>query len=157
MPAPDFTAVAGTGTGDFRMFFMDSRNGVDAWNTYFRRSHRRRCDVVGRGQHLRRDVRAGYVTPTGFQEPYGDYGEIRITPAGKTYRDLGRRTELHRPGRCLAQPHHLIGGGRIGATAKPVGVPILAAPMPRKWPRNRENTALTGSDSGAYLSDRQIN
>jgi hypothetical protein len=30
-----------------------------------------------------------YVTPAGFQEPYGEYGELRITPAGKTYATWG--------------------------------------------------------------------
>lgn len=39
-----------------------------------------------------------YVTPTGFQEPYGDYGEIRVTPAGKTYGTWGEGPNYTGPG-----------------------------------------------------------
>jgi hypothetical protein len=39
-----------------------------------------------------------YVTPTGFQEPYGDYGEIRVTPAGKTYTAWGEGPNYTGPG-----------------------------------------------------------
>lgn len=93
-----FTAVAGTGNGDFRMFFNDSRNGVDAWNVYYRRSTD--GGATWSPEVLISDATSGpsYVTPTGFQEPYGDYGEIRVTPAGQSYGTWGEGPNYTGPG-----------------------------------------------------------
>ncbi len=95
-----FTSITGTGTRDFRMFFMDSRNGVDAWNTYYRRSTD--GGATWSAEVNISDATSGpsYVTPTGFQEPYGDYGEIRITAAGITYAVWGEGPNYTGPGGC---------------------------------------------------------
>lgn len=93
-----FTAVVGTGNGDFRMFFNDSRDGVDAWNVFYRRSTD--GGATWSTEVKISDAASGpsYVTPTGFQEPYGDYGEIRVTPAGKTYGTWGEGPNYTGPG-----------------------------------------------------------
>jgi hypothetical protein len=46
------------------------------------------------------DVTAGwaYLSKRGFREPYGDYGEIAITSAGKTFAAWGEGMSYLGPG-----------------------------------------------------------
>lgn len=95
----NFTAIAATGNGDFRMYYMDDRNGAnEEWNTWFRRS-------TDGGATWTTEVRISdatsgpsYVDANGFREPYGDYGEIAITPAGKTFGVWGEGINYDGPG-----------------------------------------------------------
>jgi hypothetical protein len=41
---------------------------------------------------------AGYVGPSGFAEVYGDYGEIGVTSAGKTFATWGEGFSYTGPG-----------------------------------------------------------
>jgi hypothetical protein len=62
-------------------------------------ARRRRTELVGAGQDLRRARRAaGYVGPNGFAEVYGDYGEIDVTSAGKTFATWGEGFSYTGPG-----------------------------------------------------------
>jgi hypothetical protein len=93
-----FTAVVGAGSGDFRMFYMDNRNGAASWDTWYRSS----ADggVTWTPEVRISDATSGptYVNATGFNQPYGDYGEIRVTPAGKTYATWGEGVSYTGPG-----------------------------------------------------------
>jgi hypothetical protein len=96
----NFSAIAATGTGDFRMYFMDARNGPDAWNTWYRRST---DGGVTWGAEVKiSDATSGpaYVNPNGFGEPYGDYGEIDITATGTTLAIWGEGPDYIGPGGC---------------------------------------------------------
>lgn len=94
----NFTAVAGRGNGDFRMYLMDDRNGADAWNTWYRASSD--GGATWSAEVKISDATAGpsYVHPNGFGEPYGDYGEIAVTAAGKTYATWGEGPDYDGPG-----------------------------------------------------------
>jgi len=93
-----FPAIAGTGNGDFRLFFMDSRNGADAWNTFYRSSSN--GGVSWAPEVKISDATSGpaYVSPSGFGEPYGDYGQICITSTGKTFAVWGEGPDYVGPG-----------------------------------------------------------
>lgn len=79
-----FPAAVGTGNGDMRMFFMDDRFGPSAWNTWYTRS----TDAGATWSAPVRisDATSGppYVTPSGFAQPYGDYGQIAVRSDGGT-------------------------------------------------------------------------
>ncbi len=93
-----FPAAVGTGIGDFRIWYMDDRNGPLSWNVWFRRSSDggltwspevRLSDALGG---------ASYKTPAGFAQPYGDYGQIAVTSRGATIAVWGEGTGFAGPG-----------------------------------------------------------
>jgi hypothetical protein len=80
-----FPAIVGTGNGDFRLWYMDDRNGSERWNTWYRRS-------TDGGRSWSRDLRisdarggTGYKHPRGFDADYGDYGGIAVSSTGATF------------------------------------------------------------------------
>jgi hypothetical protein len=77
-------AVEQVGTGDTRAWYMQTANGddADAWNVWYRSS-------LDGGTTWTKPVKlsdatsgAAYKSADGFEEVYGDYGEICITNAG---------------------------------------------------------------------------
>jgi len=93
-------AVESRGTGDVRAWYMQTINGddPDAWNVFYRSS-------ANGGQTwtapvLISDVTTGtaYKHADGFDEVYGDYGEIAITNAGKTIATWGEGLSYDGPG-----------------------------------------------------------
>jgi hypothetical protein len=84
--------LAATGSGDVRLWYMQSANAddPDAWNVWYRSS-------TDGGDTSSAPVKisdapagsAGYITSKGFDEIYGDYGEIGITSQGKTFATWG--------------------------------------------------------------------
>ena len=94
-----FPMVAATGSGDVRVWYMQTEGGDrNAWNVWFRES-----DDAGATwtEPVRlSDVTSGYayIAPRGFREPYGDYGEIAITSAGKTIAVWGQGMSYLGPG-----------------------------------------------------------
>ncbi len=101
--------IGGTGN-DVRMWFLQTRGGnLNAWNVYFRSS------ADGGRTWTRRarlsDVTSGYayLSPRGFREPYGDYGEIAITSTGATFAVWGEGMSYPGPRRDLVQPAALNG------------------------------------------------
>ena len=90
--------IGGTGN-NVRMWFLQTRGGnLNAWNVYFRSS------ADGGRTWTRRarlsDVTSGYayLSPRGFREPYGDYGEIAITSTGATFAVWGEGMSYLGPG-----------------------------------------------------------
>ena len=77
--------VESRGAGDVRTWYAQTNGGNhDAWNIWYRSS-------IDGGVTWTAPVNisdaisgAGYKTAAGFQEFYGDYGEIAITNTGKT-------------------------------------------------------------------------
>jgi BNR repeat-like domain len=95
-----FPAAVGTGDGDVRVWFMDDRrgDGDDGWNVWYRRS-------TDGGLTWTRAVRISdaisgtmYKRRRGFDEPYGDYGEIAVTPVGATIAVWGEGPSYLGPG-----------------------------------------------------------
>jgi hypothetical protein len=95
--------LAATGSGDVRIWYMQTANGddPDAWNVWYRTSNNGgaawstpiRLDDAPAGA-------AGYVNADGFDEIYGDYGEIAITNTGKTIAVWGEGFSYTGPGGC---------------------------------------------------------
>jgi hypothetical protein len=95
-----FPAAVGAGNGDVRVWFMDDRRsaGNDGWNVWYRSSS---DGGVTWSRALRiSDAISGtvYKRRRGFDEPYGDYGEIAITPAGETIAVWGEAVSYFGPG-----------------------------------------------------------
>jgi hypothetical protein len=90
--------VAGTGKGDFRLWYYDNRNGGHDWNVWFRRSR-------DGGKRWSPDVRlsdatggVGYKDAQGFGADYGDYGDIVVTNDGETFAVWGEGYSYYGPG-----------------------------------------------------------
>jgi hypothetical protein len=93
-------AVESRGTGDVRAWYMQTSNGgdPDAWNVFYRSSSDGGASwstpvVIS-------DVTSGaaYKHADGFDEVYGDYGEIAITSTGKTIATWGEGLSWVGPG-----------------------------------------------------------
>jgi len=93
-----FPAIAGTGTGDFRLTWMDDRNGIRRWNTFYRRSTD--GGVTWSPSVDISDARAGarYVFHRGFEADYGDYQAVTIMDNGRTFAAWGEGTSYYGPG-----------------------------------------------------------
>jgi hypothetical protein len=91
--------VESRGTGDVRVWYAQTNGGDhDAWNIWYRSS-------IDGGVNWTAPVNisdaisgAGYKSANGFQEFYGDYGEIAITSAGKTIGTWGESFSYTGPG-----------------------------------------------------------
>ena len=94
--------LASSGNGDVRLWYMQTENGdnPDAWNVWYRSSPNGgktwsspvKLNDAGAGP-------PGYVNSDGsFQEIYGDYGEIAVTSAGKTFAAWGEGFSWTGPG-----------------------------------------------------------
>jgi hypothetical protein len=77
--------VESGGAGDVRMWYAQTNGGNhDAWNIWYRSSTDGGVNWTAPVNISDAISGAGYKTANGFQEFYGDYGEIAITSAGKT-------------------------------------------------------------------------
>jgi hypothetical protein len=90
-----------SGGGDVRIWYMQTarRDDPDAWNVWYRRS-------TDGGTSWSAPVKiddapanaAGYVNASGFDEIYGDYGEIAVTSAGRSLAAWGEGFSYDGPG-----------------------------------------------------------
>jgi hypothetical protein len=93
-------AVESRGSGDVRAWYMRTSNGddPDAWNVFYRSS----ADggASWSAPVVISDVTSGaaYKHADGFDEVYGDYGEIAITSEGKTIATWGEGLSWSGPG-----------------------------------------------------------
>jgi hypothetical protein len=93
--------LASAGGGDVRLWYLQTANGddPDAWNVWYRSSPNGgrtwsapvKLDDASAGS-------AAYVNANGFDEIYGDYGEIAVTSAGKTFAAWGEGFSWTGPG-----------------------------------------------------------
>ncbi len=93
-----FPDVVGVGAGDFRVVWMDNRNGRFRWNVY----HRQTLDG-GMTWDAAADISdatsgAPYKHPAGFDGDYGDYLGIDANMAGQTVAAWGEAFSYWGPG-----------------------------------------------------------
>ena len=73
----------------------------NAWNVWYRSSSNGGRQLV-RARQARRRLggrrHPGYINASGFDEIYGDYGEIAVTSAGKTFAIWGEGFSYTGPG-----------------------------------------------------------
>jgi hypothetical protein len=93
-------AIESTGTGDVRAWYMQTSGSgnVDQWNTWYRRSTDGGATWSAPVKISDATGGAAYKTAAGYLEPYGDYGEIAITQAGRTIAVWGEGTSYDGPG-----------------------------------------------------------
>jgi hypothetical protein len=93
-------AVESRGNGDVRAFYYQTSGGGndDAWNVWYRTSTDGGAGWAAAVNISDLGSGAAYKTPNGFQEVYGDYGEIAITNAGKTIAAWGEGASYDGPG-----------------------------------------------------------
>jgi hypothetical protein len=93
-----FTSVVGTGDGDFRVLWQDSRHGIRRWNTFVRRST---DGGLTWGPESRiSDARGGrdYKHRSGYDADYGDFTEVDVTDTGRTIGVWGEGFSYYGPG-----------------------------------------------------------
>jgi hypothetical protein len=93
--------LASSGGGNVRIWYMQTAGGddPDAWNVWYRSS-------TDGGDTWSAPVKlsdapagsAGYINANGFDEIYGDYGEIGITSQGRTIATWGEGFSWTGPG-----------------------------------------------------------
>jgi hypothetical protein len=95
-----FPAITARGSGDVRISWMDTRVRADntIWNTYYRTSSN-----AGTSWSAERDVSsfvAGveYITPDGYEFPFGDYYELDIDDRGTAHIVNGQAKNYDTPG-----------------------------------------------------------
>ncbi|HET6791044.1 MAG TPA: sialidase family protein [Actinomycetota bacterium] len=91
--------VESRGAGDVRMWFAQTNGGNhDAWNIWYRSSTDGGVTWAAAVNISDAISGAAYKTAAGFQEFYGDYGEIAITNTGKTIGVWGEAFSYTGPG-----------------------------------------------------------
>jgi len=92
-------AVEAVRRGDVRLWFMRTNGGDhDAWNVWYRSSSDGGATWSAPVRISDATSGAGYKTPDGFLEVYGDYGEIAVTNQGKTFAVWGEGFSYAGPG-----------------------------------------------------------
>jgi len=82
----NFPAIsAGTSAGDFRLAFMDDRNGKKAWNTWFRQTSDGGSTWTAAIRLSNASTGASYKGPDGYWFPDGDYMGIAVGSSGTNY------------------------------------------------------------------------
>jgi hypothetical protein len=95
----DFPAAESRGTGDARIWYMQTNGGnFDAWNVWYRSSTDGGATWSTPVKISDATSGAAYKTANGFKEPYGDYGEMAITNTGKTIGTWGEGPDYNGPG-----------------------------------------------------------
>lgn len=85
--------------GDVRVWFAQTNGGNhDAWNIWYRSSTDGGANWTAPVNISDASTGAAYKTATGFQEFYGDYGEIAIMDTGKTIGVWGEAFSYTGPG-----------------------------------------------------------
>jgi BNR repeat protein len=95
--------LASSGGGNVRLWYMQTAedDNPDAWNVWYRSSSnggRSWSSPVKLDDASADDGNPGYINASGFDEIYGDYGEIAVTSAGKTFATWGEGFSYTGPG-----------------------------------------------------------
>jgi len=93
-----FNAVVGTGDGDFRVWWMDDRNGRGCFNVWYSTSSDGGANWSDEVRISDANSGAGYKHPCGFDGDYGDYGEMDLTYDGKAVAAWGEAFGYYGPG-----------------------------------------------------------
>jgi hypothetical protein len=93
----DFPQLAtGPTQGDFRLVYMDDRNGPSAWNTWYTKNAGTGWSAPVRLSNA--TAGAPYKSAAGYAQPYGDYLGFAVTPAGVDYAIWGEGPSYAGPG-----------------------------------------------------------
>jgi len=95
--------LASSGAGNVRLWYLQTAGGdnPDAWNVWYRSSSnggRSWSSPVKLDDAPADDGNPGYINASGFDEIYGDYGEIAVTSAGRTFATWGEGFSYTGPG-----------------------------------------------------------
>jgi hypothetical protein len=96
--ATDPVAVAGTAAGDFRVAWMDDRNGASAFDVWYGRTTNGGAAWTSPVRLSAATSGAPYKTAAGFAFPYGDYFSMATSAAGTTYAIWGEGPSYVGPG-----------------------------------------------------------
>jgi hypothetical protein len=118
-----FPAAIGAGAGDFRVWYMDNRNGPDLWNVWFRRSRDGGRTWSAEARLSNAASGGPYKSPAGFNLPYGDYGGIAVTNTGATFATWGEGRGYIGPGGSWLNQSMARGAGGIPVAFLGVGMP----------------------------------
>ena len=93
-------AVESHGNGDVRAWYMQTINGddPDAWNVFYRRSTDGGATWTNPVKISDATTGAAYKDTDGFDEVYGDYGELAITSTGQSIAVWGEGLSWIGPG-----------------------------------------------------------
>jgi Neuraminidase (sialidase) len=91
-------AVEATGGGDVRAWYYQTNDARHRWNVWYRSSADGGRTWSSPELLSDADSGAGYKHPEGFEEVYGDYGEIAITSEGRTFAAWGEGFSWLGPG-----------------------------------------------------------
>lgn len=93
-------ALTARGNGDVRMFYFQTAGGgnLDGWNVFYRASSNGGRTWTSPVKISDASGGAAYKSAKGFEEPYGDYGELGIVSTGKTLAAWGEGTSYAGPG-----------------------------------------------------------
>jgi Neuraminidase (sialidase) len=93
-------AVESLGNGDVRAWYMQTINGddPDAWNVFYRSSTDGGASWTAPVKISDAISGAAYKQEDGFDEVYGDYGEVAITSSGKAIATWGEGLSWAGPG-----------------------------------------------------------
>jgi hypothetical protein len=80
----EMPTIAGTGNGDFRLWWADDRNGQNRFNIWYRETSNGGSTWSPVARLSNKGSGAGYKRPAGFPFAFGDFGGIAITNVGKT-------------------------------------------------------------------------
>jgi hypothetical protein len=95
----DFPAVAaGPTAGDFRVAWMDDRNGAQAFNVWYRATATSGGTWGSQVRLSNRASGASYKTASGFAFPYGDYFSMAVNSTGKSFVIWGEGPSYTGPG-----------------------------------------------------------
>ncbi|MEA2521116.1 MAG: hypothetical protein QOI81_762 [Actinomycetota bacterium] len=95
----DFPAVAaGPTAGDFRVAWMDDRNGTTAFNVWYRSTANAGGSFSPQVRLSNLGTGAPYKTAGGFAFTYGDYFSMAVNATGKTYAIWGEGPSYAGPG-----------------------------------------------------------
>jgi hypothetical protein len=95
--------LASSGGGNVRLWYMQTAGGdnPDAWNVWYRSSSnggRSWSSPVKLDDASAENGSPGYINASGFDEIYGDYGEVAVTSTGKTFAVWGEGFSYTGPG-----------------------------------------------------------
>ncbi|HEX3300526.1 MAG TPA: sialidase family protein [Actinomycetota bacterium] len=93
-------ALTARGNGDVRMFYFQTAGGgnLDEWNVFYRASNDGGRTWTSPVKISDATGGAAYKSARGFEEPYGDYGELGIMSTGNTLAAWGEGTSYIGPG-----------------------------------------------------------
>lgn len=99
-----FPAIVAGSSGDVRIAWMDARANEPGrpnrplWNTFYRSSTNGGASWSGEAQLSGPTPNYGYIRPTGFRFPFGDYFGLAIDSEGATHAVWGEGNNYKSPG-----------------------------------------------------------